>query len=745
VVWSIAVDSDGIMRPLNRVKLHESAVQKIASHRTKNLVASIPSSAGGYIVIHSVAPDTCGTLVAFAKLDHQQAHKTIPIRCVFWSNDEIIVIYQDGTFYGATVTTDSQMSTKSKIKSVKLIKKFQILTNPLSVLLNPLANYADHYHSVYSISGVRALRRFEVPWETVAKEPIKPSSIHSNGHTAGIISIATSYADSKSKSCVVATGSINGAISFWQFKDEGAPILLTSMAVLAGPVCSLSFNNDATSLCASGVDGAVIFINLQGSVVDNSKQAHHRAEKESASIPFSAYNSLVRLDARDLDSRIKLDKGIELTALEKANKGDKDLAEQGFAMIKNERQSKLKIIKGRLEDMLFENDKVADIEKLDREEFVIDTVSRDQILQSNKVKSIQLRASIYDENSRMDVVCDKIKKDCWDSLEVQSKCILSFKSSVLVRNFAIPKTSSEMEETQKALFLLRSAELRETQTLTDGKSVWNDIEGICPSNIDWMVNAGILQATPDSQSSAGGEKEKSKKDEGENKDKGQKDGDDNKKEEEEEEAGDEEKEVESNSGDIKYINLFYHPLSIRTRRQKLTQIALLKRLVKDMSIAFNSKFDKLMIRKEEEMERIIQKNKRIEEILHEIKMADEGYFKPSWSNLERPEVVFQFKETEILFEKYIGEEEKKQLAIAAEIARKRAEELAQDNPTERALQEMMNGTLEKKQDTSLLTQVLLLNRLYLSYIILIIYCNHRVLLGNSKRGVDGLSTTRAVH
>lgn len=118
--------------------------------------------------------------------------------------------------------------------------------------------------------------------------------------------------------------------------------------------------------------------------------------------------------------------------------------------------------------------------------------------------------------------------------------------------------------------------------------------------------------------------------------------------------------------------------------------------------AFNSKVQKLLHSKEEEADKIAGRNARIEEILAELK-EQQDYFKPTSHADEKPNSVLTVTAEEIGFEKYITEAERR--AIEDEAARKAAAAAAKkDDAPERALQDMMGGTLEAKDEISLLEQ-----------------------------------------
>ena len=93
-------------------------------------------------------------------------------------------------------------------------------------------------------------------------------------------------------------------------------------------------------------------------------------------------------------------------------------------------------------------------------------------------------------------------------------------------------------------------------------------------------------------------------------------------------------------------------------------------------------------------------NARIAEILEELKVR-EKYFKPTWDPKEDPKSTITVKDSEITVPRYETAAERDAKRLAAEAQARRDAELAKDNMEERALVDMMHGTLEKEQKVNL--------------------------------------------
>lgn len=83
-------------------------------------------------------------------------------------------------------------------------------------------------------------------------------------------------------------------------------------------------------------------------------------------------------------------------------------------------------------------------------------------------------------------------------------------------------------------------------------------------------------------------------------------------------------------------------------------------------MAFNKEFDEIFKHKEAEIKRVKERNDRIKKILGDLEI-DEKVFEPEMSVDEKPELLLEVKDGEVLFEKYISEEEKLKLEEQAKI------------------------------------------------------------------------------
>eukprot|EP00595_Chromulina_sp_UTEXLB2642_P002167 CAMPEP_0196768050 /NCGR_PEP_ID=MMETSP1095-20130614/42279_1 /TAXON_ID=96789 ORGANISM="Chromulina nebulosa, Strain UTEXLB2642" /NCGR_SAMPLE_ID=MMETSP1095 /ASSEMBLY_ACC=CAM_ASM_000446 /LENGTH=693 /DNA_ID=CAMNT_0042137087 /DNA_START=2810 /DNA_END=4888 /DNA_ORIENTATION=+ len=152
--------------------------------------------------------------------------------------------------------------------------------------------------------------------------------------------------------------------------------------------------------------------------------------------------------------------------------------------------------------------------------------------------------------------------------------------------------------------------------------------------------------------------------------------------------------------DIKNLTVFdllYTPLAIRTQIQKRIQIYLLKEVDREIRKSFNIKFDELKNYKEDVLDSLQTRNLRLNEINKEMAI-DEKFITPTLLPDEIEGTCLFVDDSEIKVEKYETDEEKSQ-RVAIEAEKKRLiDEGNHLGSNERALYDMMNGTLEVKRN-----------------------------------------------
>lgn len=97
--------------------------------------------------------------------------------------------------------------------------------------------------------------------------------------------------------------------------------------------------------------------------------------------------------------------------------------------------------------LLSENERVTDLERLERDEFVIDVNRRDMVFDEGEKECEEIRNEADKTVLRLQLLRDKVKSATWDTMEVPQKAIQSIQSDTLIFNYPIRKrTAAEMRK-----------------------------------------------------------------------------------------------------------------------------------------------------------------------------------------------------------------------------------------------------------------------------------------------------------
>ena len=340
---------------------------------------------------------------------------------------------------------------------------------------------------------------------------------------------------------------------------------------------------------------------------------------------------------------------------------EKEEAKQ-VAEVKQNLKDKLVGIQEKLKTMLDMNEKVPELEKLDRDEFVLDLAKKQEIEQQGQLAADALREKAKRENLRKEILKERIKHKTINAMQVNSKVIASLNSKFEVYNFTLRKLSKQEENIWNKVKALRLMEFRE-QKLRQEKGISDPIK---PEQfqVDWII--GIK---PEEWKNHPLLKELTQR-----------------------------REAEAKENDPKLLfewDLLYSGPQVYTTSRKRLQIYLLHMLCRAFKEGFNLEFEKLENLKEKQLESIEEKNALIAEKQQELN-TEINTFKAESHPLEDPQEMLKVREEEITVEKYLTKEEK----VALEEKRRKEEErlrlLNSDDSKKQALYNMMWGTIENK-------------------------------------------------
>ncbi|XP_013915005.1 PREDICTED: cilia- and flagella-associated protein 43 [Thamnophis sirtalis] len=338
---------------------------------------------------------------------------------------------------------------------------------------------------------------------------------------------------------------------------------------------------------------------------------------------------------------------------QKAEKAIKDETDS-FDEKRKELKHGIKVLRKKIQEMMFENSVAPKIEKLDQQEFNLDVEEQEkqQIHSASEVERV--RKDIEMENLSNCYLREMIKKECWDTMLVKGRSIKTFHSSCEVQNYPMKGRSPEENQMLERILYLKKIE-----------------------SIDMKLRKKIVEF--DAQPS--GVKEEGEKTE----------------------EGEEEKKIDALVGSLSATyggntSLLYNQLELHTREEKISQIILLRDIIYNIKRSFNKDFDSVARMKELEIARVKEKNIRISQIFNQLDIKEEIWV-PTLTDNEKPERALVVQESEIKVEKYLTPVQKAKNKIMARIEYKRRLASQSDNARERGLMDMMNGVLEiKKED-----------------------------------------------
>jgi len=361
--------------------------------------------------------------------------------------------------------------------------------------------------------------------------------------------------------------------------------------------------------------------------------------------------------------------------------------------------------------------KASDIERLEESELIVDTAQCNALLGDNEVELAKVAERIKDDNIGAQLITRRIKAQCWDAMTEKLQMVRGLKdTSRTVTTFPMVAHSKEEIALHRRLQFLRKMSLTEqewSRKTQERVRVELDVTQ-CVKNRGiayiWDINEGI--------SAADDIKEHQQKPK-DTKDAKSEEKSDEKKEDEQgkktEVKKEEPKEALATSDRVKFPvsaqlkHLLYHPLRLYTNYSKRMQMHLLNLRIRELKSALNREVGVIFKLKRAEIERINEMALEITDIQKELgpehSEGADSVFVAKLGDDEDKQRMFTVADSEIRVEKVLTEAE---LAARAEMeaARRKREDGADNSVTTRALTEMMNNTLESKDEVERLQDTL---------------------------------------
>ncbi|XP_068544544.1 cilia- and flagella-associated protein 43 isoform X2 [Anas acuta] len=372
------------------------------------------------------------------------------------------------------------------------------------------------------------------------------------------------------------------------------------------------------------------------------------SEKESKEAP--AQSSNVEVTEDENSTSLPSDSTSEMTWLgQKIKKVMREETER-FADQKKELQMGIKKLRKTIQKMLHENEQVPDIEKLEQQEFNLDTEEQEKAQAEAEQEVAMVREKIEMETLANCYLQNVIRHECWDSMSVKGRTVKCFHIACEVQNYPLKKLNEEELATLEKVLQLRKIEAADLKVQKKSLETVSETEEEEEKAEEVMAGASTSCCLDGSLSSQYG-------------------------------------------GDT---SVLYHQLDLNSREQKVNQIVLLKDIIYKVKTAFNKEFDIVARQKEQEIARVKERNLKIQEILAQLDLQVEVW-EPGLTDDEMPEQVLTVQDSEIKAEKYLTPQERERAEMLAKLEMERRL-IALDNERLRALNDMMGGVLEVQKE-----------------------------------------------
>mmetsp|Transcript_5773 Transcript_5773/g.13698 ORF Transcript_5773/g.13698 Transcript_5773/m.13698 type:complete len:1748 (+) Transcript_5773:106-5349(+) len=353
--------------------------------------------------------------------------------------------------------------------------------------------------------------------------------------------------------------------------------------------------------------------------------------------------------------------------------------------------SEVESLRKKLKLLVDANAQSPDIEKLERSEFCVDFEERDAIDKTTKDRCDALRSQIERDNLARQLTRSRLIKEFWDPMRVKGCQICSLMSPLSVSNYPERHQLPEEQSTLKKLRIMRQVETLEMKMMTGANvppqlkedpvlNAGNFSTGEEEYLVNWWAKPALSSMTRTDTTkdmAATGTMTAPEKPEAGT-------------------AG-----IPAHS----VQNLLYEPFELLTSTRRRIQIQLLQQLAIEYRTEFNDLFQHCQTEKAGTIDQMKEKLGRILAILAELQMQ-EDVPEPKPQDVEDSNFVLQVKDIEIKAEKWMSAADKKAIEDVQRKEEERLRLLRENDAGQRALMQMMGGTLKTKKDLSPLEIVL---------------------------------------
>ena len=302
----------------------------------------------------------------------------------------------------------------------------------------------------------KLMKKYEMPnenlkdidWKRAPAAPLEEFNSHPVGTAV--------WHESKEFKFLV-TGGKDGTIMLRNFGKISADTKpLKAHSVSSGGVTALCFSQNRSTVYSAGGDGAVMSWTVGG--------------KPNPSKPIQGDPSMgAALDKMDKvdrvpGSQIKLYKQIlqeEFTRQQASAK----------AQFKDNMMQELNKIRQGLMELLAENERCTEIEKLERDDFVIDVNRKDRVERAGDEECDAIRKEAKWTCLKLQLLKERLSQQTWETMQVKQTAIASIYSDLLVFNYPIRQRTKAEKRRLAQMFNMRKIDLLDTMRNIDNKLV----------------------------------------------------------------------------------------------------------------------------------------------------------------------------------------------------------------------------------------------------------------------------------
>ncbi|KAG2490334.1 hypothetical protein HYH03_011283 [Edaphochlamys debaryana] len=531
----------------------------------------------------------------------------------------------------------------------------------------------DRYGDLYGMGADKHLHKLSLPaeaaaWAGLRARPLR-SSLHApaGGRPGGGLALAPG-------GHVMAVGSADGCVALRNLSlvalPDGGGGGTGLHDVTEGGVAGVAFEASGRWFASAGADGALFLYEVLGPAAS----AANLVQPPGAPTPYAGY-STTRADVDDVDDP---QEPTEVAAAKRQ-------AALGAGGVGGESQraavaSKLEALRGRIASLMQANEEAPELERLERSELIVDVGLVEALKKEAETRVTAVQESVKREHLRTELLADRVRRMVWDFMATKGAVVSGLRTGTQVHNFPLTQPGSH-ERVLKQMTMLRRVEQAEHRALGvvpyhlafRGKG----LEGLEGEEGAWGEDAGALSTAPSmvapSQSAA--------------------------------HALAQAVDAAAAGAPSELDALLYSDFDLYCNTRRSLQAHLIKQKIRDLKASFNADFARVAAAKKADCDRVADLNARLDETLKDLaKLAaapspgllDERFVlaaQDTRDDLAATVLAVRDEEVAATAQRYVSPEERSRQEAVRRAEEEAAKRSARDNAGERALRQMMGGTL----------------------------------------------------